>query len=789
MFMNNNLYESLATASQSLEGMTTLLSNINGEMIKLNDTCLQLAGSLSYSFSDAISDTSNIVSMIASYDTLSNLMKGLLPILNGAASQAAGFGAQILGVLSAVGATGPILGFGAALAGVTVVFGGLDYWMNESTRKTQAYVEELNKKRDALHNNTEEMKKNTEAAVNNANSIQADYGNTLNQIDELVKLSGMDGYAGNIEKARYLAEQINQVLPNSVQITEDGKVAWQGNSEAVQDNIQAIKDNIKELERKALMEAYQKDYAEALKNQAKYEADLTSAKKAQKEAQEKVNEAQKAANEYTAEHGHNSVSLQLALANANSELTAQNEVLYEAQSQFAQNEKAISLYTNAYDSLDGNIASSAKLQAEMYTEMGERGTSSWKSLSNALSDLDAKQEEHLAKGLDASSQEVQVTTQTAELIRQQCIEKAMVFGKSYDDMIAILEDKGVALSDNEKLLLEQQYDNYQASSVDKAELQQMGFDQMLTQLEESGLSLTEVEKSQLAQQYLNWDESSKAKEGIQALSYETMLAYLEESGVQLNETEKNHLQQQYQLWDENAKKLDAIEKEKFNALRTTLNTQFDGMNEDQRSKLATSVDILAKGGTTGGYELCQKLSASLADNQGDIDDETKKIIDQVNALASDADPRIDVGTNAPSDSEVKNISKNTQDNLDPVHVGVGISKIAKGFEIAGKIFGLNIITKADGGFVDTGELFVAREAGPELVGRINGKTAVANNDQIVSGISSGVYNAMVGALGSSHRANTTVTAIFQVDGKQVAKQVIKAHNKEVIQTGRSPLLI
>ena len=89
----------------------------------------------------------------------------------------------------------------------------------------------------------------------------------------------------------------------------------------------------------------------------------------------------------------------------------------------------------------------------------------------------------------------------------------------------------------------------------------------------------------------------------------------------------------------------------------------------------------------------------------------------------------------------------------------------------------------------TGEMFIAREAGPELVGRINGKTAVANNDQIISGISSGVYNAMIGALGSSHRANTTVTAIFQVDGKQVAKQVIQAHNKEVIQTGRSPLLV
>ncbi len=35
-------------------------------------------------------------------------------------------------------------------------------------------------------------------------------------------------------------------------------------------------------------------------------------------------------------------------------------------------------------------------------------------------------------------------------------------------------------------------------------------------------------------------------------------------------------------------------------------------------------------------------------------------------------------------------------------------------------------------------MFVAREAGPELVGTIGGRTAVANNDQIVEGISAGV---------------------------------------------------
>ena len=50
--------------------------------------------------------------------------------------------------------------------------------------------------------------------------------------------------------------------------------------------------------------------------------------------------------------------------------------------------------------------------------------------------------------------------------------------------------------------------------------------------------------------------------------------------------------------------------------------------------------------------------------------------------------------------------------------------------------------RASGGFVDTGQMFVARENGiPEMVGQIGRKTAVANNDQIVEAVASGVARA------------------------------------------------
>ena len=53
---------------------------------------------------------------------------------------------------------------------------------------------------------------------------------------------------------------------------------------------------------------------------------------------------------------------------------------------------------------------------------------------------------------------------------------------------------------------------------------------------------------------------------------------------------------------------------------------------------------------------------------------------------------------------------------------------------------------ATGGFVDEGQLFIAREAGAEMVGGMGRRTVVANNDQIVEGISAGVSIANDGVI-------------------------------------------
>ena len=82
------------------------------------------------------------------------------------------------------------------------------------------------------------------------------------------------------------------------------------------------------------------------------------------------------------------------------------------------------------------------------------------------------------------------------------------------------------------------------------------------------------------------------------------------------------------------------------------------------------------------------------------------------------------------------------------HFSVGSSK----YTFAGKTISIPKISLqwyASGGFPVNGEMFVARESGPEMVGRMGRRNAVANNNQIVEGIKECVFEAVMDAFQAS----------------------------------------
>lgn len=103
---------------------------------------------------------------------------------------------------------------------------------------------------------------------------------------------------------------------------------------------------------------------------------------------------------------------------------------------------------------------------------------------------------------------------------------------------------------------------------------------------------------------------------------------------------------------------------------------------------------------------------------------------------------------------------------------------------------LPITRYATGGLPKSAEMFMAREAGPELVGRIGSRTAVVNNDQIVASVSEGVYRAVVAALGSGGNQQAINLALRLImDGKQTTQIVIDRINEMIDTTGQIPIRI
>lgn len=95
------------------------------------------------------------------------------------------------------------------------------------------------------------------------------------------------------------------------------------------------------------------------------------------------------------------------------------------------------------------------------------------------------------------------------------------------------------------------------------------------------------------------------------------------------------------------------------------------------------------------------------------------------------------------------------------------------------------MTFADGGFPSMGQMFIAREAGPELVGTIGSRSAVVNNDQIVESVSAGVYRAVKAAMGQN--GGGVIQLIL--DGTKVAEVVSDNVNAITRRTGRCPIMV
>ena len=120
--------------------------------------------------------------------------------------------------------------------------------------------------------------------------------------------------------------------------------------------------------------------------------------------------------------------------------------------------------------------------------------------------------------------------------------------------------------------------------------------------------------------------------------------------------------------------------------------------------------------------------------------------------------------------------KTTWDDIRNIHINEIYAAIgSKGMRTVEKY--------AEGGIVPQGQLFIAREAGAELVGNVGGHTAVMNNQDIVGAVSQGVAQAVASVMGNG--SNVTVT--LEGDAKGIFKVVQKEGRAYSARTGQPAL--
>lgn len=127
-----------------------------------------------------------------------------------------------------------------------------------------------------------------------------------------------------------------------------------------------------------------------------------------------------------------------------------------------------------------------------------------------------------------------------------------------------------------------------------------------------------------------------------------------------------------------------------------------------------------------------------------------------------------------------------------VMAGIGdkVSGVVGKFTGGSSNSGQKVRKYASGGVVNTGQMFIAREAGPEMVGTIGGHTAVANNQQIVDGIASGVYSAVSQALrDSGDIGGGDVHVSVSIDPEKNYQSIVKRNKAQTRRTGGNPLLV
>lgn len=632
--------------------------------------------------------TGVIGKMFTSLTTVGSSTTSIFKAIEVQATYAQGATGMLYTALNAL--TSPV---GLLFVGITALTGVAMYLtrdyegLSASASKVNEKLVEQQKELDAT---TKKIRESQQATKDKVLSIDAEYlavERAVSKLDEMVDANGKVN--GSQEVTQNLIDQINSKLGTNIQIQNGVIQNWKDEKTALDKTIESMKQ-------KALIEAHQDAYVEALKNENRLSQELSVAKRNLADNEEQLNQKWQRFNELTS-IGNRMTNEQVAeyesLQTEIQDLTVLHSSLEtsvsKAQLAFDTNKKSITDYDLACQVASGEVSAMAQSIVADYEVMGENSTATWKSMAMGLADLSFKHDEYVRNNADMNSKEVKSNEEATEIIMKHMVEKADKYGYSYDKMISMLETKGTKLTSEEKKKLKEQYDNFVKNANDIT-----------------------------SKDVLKWDKMSS------------------QSSIKMSDLTKS-----------------------------------------QKKKLDEALSIFQKNGDQTGIDYCTKLANALNKNGGKTDTETKKIIKNIEKQAKDSKPESTIKASV-SQSAIDAANKKLKNGIKDVTAKLKLVPSANGIKIGEQKFKFNLF--ASGGFPEDG-VFMANHG--ELVGKFaNGRTVVANNNQIIQGIQAGVYQGVYDAIKNAG-GNNNLIQVF-IGKKKIIEEMQNADKESLMKTGK-----
>ena len=637
-------------------------------------------------------------------------------------------------------ALNPMVAVAAGIATLVAGIALLGSTQKEQKYEMEDYTESVQKQAEAADELAKSLNDAEEAAKNSYADKIGDIGTVEKYLQKLREMSGETGYVDNVNLAKMYVEEINSLLPETVQLTADGRVEWLKNTDAIYQEIVALKEE-------ARVKAYQELYTQAVRDEIKARTDLTMTTEELNKKVQRLNELK--ADGISEDEIEEIGQLNADISGLNDTIGKQNEIL-------GKTSKLQDEYIAGMEGLAGKTDEYNAALKLSYQGLSDAGNQAFNDLGTKMQEFQRQYEEYTNGTVKADAEQVKSVQESRKAIIDEYTQQAVAYGKTYDELLVILNQQGVTLTENEKALLEKSYKNHEKNNKDILEI-----------AKKQGLMLNEQQRA----------------------DFTAFLTTLQNNNVKIKKENSDMYMNLYNAYTEHGKNMNAEQQgqyQKFLTLLAQHNIDVNSKNGEQYLK--TYLDY-QKNGNESGEAYIASLSTALGDKTGKVSKKADDVSKNAKNIIESKKPKINVDIPDVSGkawnawSKVNSVFANNPIALKFIASAESIGSSLK--NAFSHVFGVRAY--ATGGFPDVGQMFIARERGPELVGTIRGRSAVANNDQIIAGISSGVYEAVLAAMqamGGNNSQSINLENYIIVDGKIMQKQVTKADEKHSRKTGK-----